>query len=215
MQKWMSDLQPQLQEIQEKYKNDPQRLSQETMKVFKTSGKWPLKWCLMLLIQMPIFLWLFYVVKNYADNSISSDSLYSFLFRFGEKFLSVSNVNTNFLWIDLLAKNNLFLALFAGFFTYLQMKLTNIVKPATPKSIPWMKWTMPDMSKMMWFMWIFMAFIMWSFVYSTQSWVWIYIVTTTLFSCVQYIIQYRIVIKTKIMLLLWKRIKPQIVEKIE
>lgn len=34
----MSDLQPKLQEIQEKYKDDPKKLSQETMKVFKTHG---------------------------------------------------------------------------------------------------------------------------------------------------------------------------------
>ena len=39
MQKGMGDLNPKIQEIQEKYKDDPQRLSQETMKLFKTSGK--------------------------------------------------------------------------------------------------------------------------------------------------------------------------------
>jgi YidC/Oxa1 family membrane protein insertase len=43
MQKGMGDLQPKLQEIQEKYKDDPKKLSQETMKVFKTHGKGPLK----------------------------------------------------------------------------------------------------------------------------------------------------------------------------
>jgi hypothetical protein len=53
------------------------------------------------------------------------------------------------------------------------------------------------MSKMMWFMWIFMAFMIWSFVYKMQSWVWIYIVTTTLFSVSQYSIQYRALLKAK------------------
>jgi len=32
-------MQPKLQEIQEKYKDDPSKLSQETMKVFKKEGK--------------------------------------------------------------------------------------------------------------------------------------------------------------------------------
>jgi membrane protein insertase Oxa1/YidC/SpoIIIJ len=35
----MGDLQPKLQEIQEKYKDDPKQLSAETMKVFKKHGK--------------------------------------------------------------------------------------------------------------------------------------------------------------------------------
>jgi YidC/Oxa1 family membrane protein insertase len=39
MQKGMGALQPKLTEIQEKYKDDPQKLSEETMKVFKTDGK--------------------------------------------------------------------------------------------------------------------------------------------------------------------------------
>ena len=39
MQKGMGDLQPKLTELQEKYKDDPKKLSAETMKVFKTHGK--------------------------------------------------------------------------------------------------------------------------------------------------------------------------------
>jgi YidC/Oxa1 family membrane protein insertase len=39
----MSDLQPKLHQIQEKYKDDPEMLSKETMKVFKEDGKGPLK----------------------------------------------------------------------------------------------------------------------------------------------------------------------------
>jgi len=56
MQKGMSKLQPKLQEIQEKYKDDPKKLSEETMKVFKTDGKGAFKGCLMMLIQIPVFI---------------------------------------------------------------------------------------------------------------------------------------------------------------
>ncbi|MBU1758341.1 YidC/Oxa1 family membrane protein insertase [Patescibacteria group bacterium] len=38
MQKGMGNLQPKLQALQEKYKDDPKKLSQETMKVFKKDG---------------------------------------------------------------------------------------------------------------------------------------------------------------------------------
>jgi len=172
MQQWMSNLQPKLQEIQEKYKDDPQRLSQETMKVFKQDGKWPLKGCLMMLIQIPIFIGLFYVIRNFAWEGINADTLYSFFRNFGQEYISVDAVNTNFFGMDLLGNHNIGLTAFASIFTYLQMKLTSIAKPAAAP-IPGSK--VPDMSKMMWFMGIFMAFIMWSFVYSMQNWVGLYI----------------------------------------
>jgi YidC/Oxa1 family membrane protein insertase len=203
MQKWMSDLQPKIDEIQKKYKNDPQRLSQETMKVFKTHGKWPLKWCLMMLIQIPVFIWLFYVVRNFANDKINPDSIYSFFYFFGQKFTSVESISTNLLWMDLLAKNSILLTVFAAVFTYLQMKLTNLVNPMSAPSMTWTN--VPDMSKMMWFMWIFMAFMIWSFVYSYQAWIWLYIATTTIFSVTQYSIQYRVLLKAQLMWLFGKK----------
>jgi membrane protein insertase Oxa1/YidC/SpoIIIJ len=91
------------------------------------------------------------------------------------------------------------------------MQLTNLAKPATP-SMPGQK--TPDMWKMMWMMSIFMVFIMWSFVYSTHSAIWLYIVTTTLFSVVQYTIQYRALLRVKRNELISKITKkPQIISK--
>jgi membrane protein insertase Oxa1/YidC/SpoIIIJ len=91
------------------------------------------------------------------------------------------------------------------------MKLTNLVKPKTP-SVPGQK--TPDMWKMMWMMTIFMVFIMGSFVYSTQSAIWLYIATTTLFSVIQYTVQYRKLLKAKLNEQINKRTnKPQIVSK--
>jgi membrane protein insertase Oxa1/YidC/SpoIIIJ len=48
--------------------------------------------------------------------------------------------------MDLLATKNIILTVIAVIFTYLQMKLTNLVKPKTP-TIPGNN--TPDMSKMM------------------------------------------------------------------
>ena len=56
---------------------------------------------------------------------------------------------------------------------------------------------MPDMSKMMWPMNIFLVIMMWSFIYSTQNGVGLYLVVTTLFSVVQYTIQHRQQLKIK------------------
>lgn len=55
----MQKIQPELKKIQKKYKNDPQRLNQEMMHLYKTYKVNPLSGCLPLLIQMPIFFALF------------------------------------------------------------------------------------------------------------------------------------------------------------
>ena len=51
----MQRLQPQIKKLQEKYKNDKQRLGQEQMKLMKEAGANPLGGCLPMLIQLPIF----------------------------------------------------------------------------------------------------------------------------------------------------------------
>ncbi|MFA6107907.1 MAG: membrane protein insertase YidC [Candidatus Latescibacterota bacterium] len=51
----MQELQPKIAALKEKYKNDSQRLSRETMKLYKEEGVNPLGGCLPLLLQMPVF----------------------------------------------------------------------------------------------------------------------------------------------------------------
>jgi YidC/Oxa1 family membrane protein insertase len=58
--KKMQALQPQLAELKEKYAKDPQRLNQETMKLYKESGVNPLGGCLPMLLQLPL-LWALFI----------------------------------------------------------------------------------------------------------------------------------------------------------
>ena len=51
----MQAVQPKISALREKYKNDNQRLSRETMKLYKEEGVNPLGGCLPMLLQMPIF----------------------------------------------------------------------------------------------------------------------------------------------------------------
>jgi len=53
--KAMQAVQPRIKELQEKYKDDKERQSQETMKLFKESGVNPLGGCLPMLFQIPVF----------------------------------------------------------------------------------------------------------------------------------------------------------------
>lgn len=50
----MSQLQPKIKEIQEKYKDNPQQLNKETMALYKREGINPLGGCLPMLLQLPI-----------------------------------------------------------------------------------------------------------------------------------------------------------------
>ncbi len=59
----MQELQPELQRIQERYKNDREKLQEEQLKFYQEKGYNPTSGCLPLLIQMPIILALFYVIK--------------------------------------------------------------------------------------------------------------------------------------------------------
>ncbi len=55
----MQELQPKIAALKEKYKDDNQRLSKETMKLYKEEGVNPLGGCLPMLLQMPIFIALY------------------------------------------------------------------------------------------------------------------------------------------------------------
>lgn len=60
----MQELQPKLVGLREKFKNNSQRLSQETMKLYREEGVNPLGGCLPLVLQMPIFIAMYQVFSN-------------------------------------------------------------------------------------------------------------------------------------------------------
>lgn len=54
--KKMQQLQPKITELKEKFKDDPQKMNKETMKLYQTYGVNPAGGCLPILLQMPIFI---------------------------------------------------------------------------------------------------------------------------------------------------------------
>src|SRR5271165_6404569 len=66
-QRKMAEHAPQLQELRKKYKNDKQRLNEETMKFYKENGVNPLAGCLPIIPQMIVFFALFSVLRAIAD----------------------------------------------------------------------------------------------------------------------------------------------------
>jgi YidC/Oxa1 family membrane protein insertase len=62
----MTALQPQLKALQEKYKGDRERVGRETMKLYEENGVSPYASCLPMIVQMPIFMGLFWVLNSAA-----------------------------------------------------------------------------------------------------------------------------------------------------
>jgi YidC/Oxa1 family membrane protein insertase len=59
-------LQPEIKKIQERYKGDKQRVNQEMMKFYQERSVNPLASCLPLLLQIPFFISLFYLLRSAA-----------------------------------------------------------------------------------------------------------------------------------------------------
>ena len=127
-------IQPLAQEIKEKYyKTDPQRMQQETVKLYKEHGVNPMAGCLPLLIPMPIFIALFFVFQN-----------------------TIELRGVPFMWLpDLSARDPYYiLPLFCGLSMYLLQRISMRVTQGAANQ---------QMKMMMYFLPIFMTAILWTF----------------------------------------------------
>ncbi|MFM8357658.1 MAG: membrane protein insertase YidC, partial [Verrucomicrobiota bacterium] len=62
--KRMQELGPQLQVIREKYKDDPKKLNEKTLEFMRTSGYNPVAGCLPMLVQIPVFIGFFTMLRS-------------------------------------------------------------------------------------------------------------------------------------------------------
>ncbi len=59
---------PQMKEIQKKYKHDKQKQNEELMKFYRENSINPAASCLPMLLQLPVFIALYYTLKNFNEN---------------------------------------------------------------------------------------------------------------------------------------------------
>lgn len=118
--KHMSKLQPQLQRLREKYKDDREALNREMITMMRSHGYNPMAGCLPILVQMPVFFALYRV-------------LYSSIELYHAPFI---------LWIhDLSAKDPYFVTpVLLTIVMYIQQKLTpmTVTDPMQVKMMQWM-----------------------------------------------------------------------------
>jgi YidC/Oxa1 family membrane protein insertase len=139
----MQSIQPKVQALQERYKNNPQKKQEETMALYRKHGVNPMGGCLPMIVQIPIFIALY--------NALSS---------------SVEMWQAHFLWIrDLTQPDSLFtldvygatrnvgniLALLMGVSMWVQQKMSPTA--GDPRQAQIMLWTMP----------VVFTFMFWSF----------------------------------------------------
>ncbi len=70
----MQALQPQIKELQAKYKNDKQRMQQEMMNFYKENKVNPFASCIPLVAQLPVFITLFSVLRHELPSDIGCGS---------------------------------------------------------------------------------------------------------------------------------------------
>lgn len=61
----MQEITPKIQAVRERYKNDKAKLAEETQKIYKEAGFNPLASCLPMLVQVPVFLGIFHVIRSF------------------------------------------------------------------------------------------------------------------------------------------------------
>lgn len=103
MTKKMSSLKPQLDELKKKYKNNPEKLSQEQIKLYKKVGYNPLGCFVTMLPQLLILSVLIQVIRNVTGGEL--DGIYPFVSNWLNDGASLA-INTNFLVWDLTKSYN-------------------------------------------------------------------------------------------------------------
>lgn len=122
-QKEMQEIQPKMNALREKYKDDKEKLAQETMKLYKENKVNPFSSCLPLLIQFPFLIAVYQVFRSGLANN-SFDQLYSFINNPG-------TVDPMFLGFMDMAAPSIVLAILAGIGQYISGKMLSMKNPPT------------------------------------------------------------------------------------
>lgn len=121
-QKALQDLQPKMDEVKKLYAKDQQKQAQALMELYKQNKVNPFSSCLPLLIQLPILIALYSVMRNGLILPDVGKDLYSFVYNPGQ----LNQISLGFLNM---AKSNIVLALLAGAAQFWQAKMLTQKRP--------------------------------------------------------------------------------------
>lgn len=115
-QKELATLQPEIEELKEKYKEDKDKLGPELMSLYKKKGVNPFSSCLPMLIQLPFLFAIYRVFFNGLTKDTAMDSLYSFVANPG-------HLNSVAFGFVNLAETSIWIAVLAGLTQFWQSKM--------------------------------------------------------------------------------------------
>lgn len=112
--KKMQEIQPQVKEIQDKYKKNPEKANQAVIEIYKKNKVNPMAGCLPLIVQMPILLALFRALQAFKYKELGS----------------------SFLWVPSLTNPDPYMVIpvIVAIATYFQSKLTSTGNDSNPKA---------------------------------------------------------------------------------
>jgi YidC/Oxa1 family membrane protein insertase len=144
--KRMQDLQPKLAELQKKYGKDRQKLAQEQMNLYKTSGVKPAGCFITMLIQMPVWIALYQSIM--LAMAVAPEGLLNlarFLYPWNAVYAALP-LSRDFLWLNM-ASPDIFLAILTGATQWVQQKMsmTPSTDPKQAQQSQMMLWMMPMM----------------------------------------------------------------------
>ncbi len=150
--KMMTAVQPKLKELQERYKNDRSKLSQETLKVYRENGVNPIGCLGPLVIQMPVWIGLFWAInRTVPARPEDLVELSRFLYPWLPRVSEVIPLNSSFLWLKDLALPDPgplgvpLLPILVGVSMFLMQKMTTMpsMDPRQASTNRMMLWMMP------------------------------------------------------------------------
>ena len=144
--KSMTALQPKIKEIQNKFKNDKQKQSQETMKLYKEQGVNPIGCLGPMFIQFPIWIGLYQAILQTVPNTPESlVNLSGHLYGWLPFVHDVVPINSQFIWMDLANPDPspVVMPLLVGISMFLMQKMTTMPamddrQASTNKMMLWM-----------------------------------------------------------------------------
>lgn len=143
----MSTLQPKMKELQAKYKNDRQKLSQETFKLYREHGVNPIGCLGPLVIQFPIWIGLYWALIRVLPSSPENlADLSQLLYGWLPVVHRAVPVDSTFLWLDLAVPDTLpVMPLLVGASMWVQQKMMTYPSqdPKQAQTQQMMLWMMP------------------------------------------------------------------------
>lgn len=129
--KAMMALQPKMQELQKKHGKDKDKISQETMKLYKEHGVNPLGCALPTLVQFPVWIGLYQsIIQALADTPEGLLALSQHLYQGLATVWVTVPLNNSFLWLDLARKDPIYvLPILVGGSMWLQQKMMTVPNP--------------------------------------------------------------------------------------